>query len=243
MAKKEELTAEPNPAPQFTPPRKSFAVISDDLRGKSLDAMAGLHPAGTFQCILSEIFGYLGEYKDTKTKQIAQDFFYIFAFTTIERGTGTRRTMLTKQMTGKPHSANSTMGKLLRPWFNNAKPDEMKALVPHLEDLLDRNGLMKIDHEPNSLNTGIFATIASISEIQTGPDGKPVYPVEYTDETYVPILHRFPDDYQRIDDPTAPGTGKQIWFRAYRERDDAVAATPAQAGSNGGSRPSAKPSY
>lgn len=228
-------------------PRKSFAVIDDEVAEQSLDAMSGLHPAGIFQVTLSQIFRYLGEYKDQKTKQLAQDMFYIFAFTTVDKA-GVRRVMLSKQMTGKPHSSNSTMGKLLKPWFNNAKPEEMKTLVPTLGSLADRNGLMKIDHEPNALNTGIFATIASLQPIQEGPDGKPVYPQIYTDETYVDIVTRFPDDYERIEDPTAPvGSGKMIWFRRYKERDDAPANGGKDApSSNGGGnrpRPNASPSY
>lgn len=222
-------------------PRKSYAVIADEVMGQTVGDMSGLHPTGKFQCVLSEIFHFFREYKDTKTKQMSQDFAYIFQFTTIEPKTGVRRYIKTKPMTGKPGSSKSAMGQLLGPWFDNALPDNFMV-----SSLADRNGIMTITHEQNALKTSTFAVISVIAPLQEDHEGKTLFPLAYTGEDYLPnsILMKFGEDYTRIEDPRLPGSGKEVWFRAYKEQDGD--AQPPQAETpqgNGRNRPTVKPSY
>ncbi len=222
-------------------PRKSFAVMSEEIVGQSVGDMSGLHPVGKFQCVLSEIFHFFREYKDTKSKQIVQDFAYIFQFTTLDPKTKQRRYIKTKPMTGKPTSSKATMGILLGPWFDNALPDNFM-----IADLLDRNGVMTIAHEQNALKTSVFAVISMIAPVQEH-EGKTLFPLIFTDEDYFPnsILQKYAEDYSKIEDPRYPGSGKEVWFRPYKEAEntgEVAQDAPVPTGNNK-TRPGAKPSY
>lgn len=208
---------------------KGIMTMENDNESKSFldsswDDVAGTHPKGQFQFVLKEITPMVAEYiEKDKAGQPRKRVEHV-VFSLITKGDdGELRVIDSKKMTLKVNSTKSDLFTFVSGWYGGIKVEDFKTKVPRIGMLLNRNGMVSINHETSQRGTS-YASIGGVQQIIV-QGGKPTIPdlVIPEDFFYEPYHSR------KNLEPNTGGNPKYPWFQpAFTEDEEAGEFDPAK---------------